>query len=218
MSEFTANYQSAFEGSAPSPTGDHAAHARLRSLLTQAPKTATKPASHWSWTAWAVVSLCALLLGVATLEKKQSVPSSTQAMVSRLETEITPNPRLTPGDISVVSKAQVCQANGQGAARQIPESLKRAVLAEYGVNNAPQETYEVDFLITPELGGSANIRNLWPEPYFSRTWNARVKDALEDRLHKLVCDGSLDLSTAQREIATNWVDAYKKYVRPDNPM
>jgi hypothetical protein len=68
------------------------------------------------------------------------------------------------------------------------------------------------------LGGSASIRNLWPQPYFGRAWNAHVKDALEDRLHTLVCSGDLDLSTAQREIATNWVDAYKKYVQPNNPM
>ena len=30
-------------------------------------------------------------------------------------------------------------------------------------------------------------RALWPEPYISRIWNAHVKDALEERLHEMVC-------------------------------
>jgi hypothetical protein len=37
---------------------------------------------------------------------------------------------------------------------------------------------------------------------------------LEDRLHALVISGKLDLKTAQREIATDWIAAYKKYVGP----
>lgn len=64
-----------------------------------------------------------------------------------------------------------------------------------------------------ELGGSNSLRNLWPESYHT-TWNARVKDRLEDKLHKLVCAGQLDLATAQRAIATDWISAYKTYVGP----
>src|SRR6185437_9183650 len=36
----------------------------------------------------------------------------------------------------------------------------------------------------------------------------RSKDALEDRLHELVCDGSLDLATAQHELA---FDVFKDF-------
>jgi hypothetical protein len=42
----------------------------------------------------------------------------------------------------------------------------------------------------------------------------RVKDRLEDRLHALVISRKLDLETAQREIATDWIAAYKKYIGP----
>ena len=47
-----------------------------------------------------------------------------------------------------------------------------------------------------------------------------MKDALERKLHKLVCAGKLDLKTAQRGIASDWTEAYKKYVRarPAAPM
>ena len=48
-------------------------------------------------------------------------------------------------------------------------------------------------------------------------WNAQVKDGLEDKLHKLVCSGQLDLKTAQQAIASNWIEAYKKYVSPNPP-
>src|SRR5262249_40294394 len=37
------------------------------------------------------------------------------------------------------------------------------------------------------------------------------------KLHKLVCAGRLDLKTAQREIASDWIEAYKKYVRTRPP-
>ena len=69
-------------------------------------------------------------------------------------------------------------------------------------------------LISLELGGSNSIKNLWPESYRTTPWNARVKDRLEDKLHELVCSGQLDLQTAQRAIASNWIEAYKKYVGP----
>src|ERR1700756_2628001 len=42
----------------------------------------------------------------------------------------------------------------------------------------------------------------------------RVKDRLEDRLHALVISRKLDLKTTQREIATDWIAAYKKYIGP----
>jgi hypothetical protein len=92
------------------------------------------------------------------------------------------------------------------------------VFEEYGISGAPPRAYEVDYLITPALGGADDIRNLWPQSYSPAVWNARVKDALEDRLHDLVCDGRLDLATAQRDIASDWIAAYKKYFETDRPL
>jgi hypothetical protein len=48
--------------------------------------------------------------------------------------------------------------------------------------------------------------------YITQPWNAHVKDKLENELHKRVCNGSLDLKTAQQEISTDWIAAYNKYV------
>jgi hypothetical protein len=48
-------------------------------------------------------------------------------------------------------------------------------------------------------------------------WNAHAKDALEERLQYMGCDKQIDLASAQRQIATDWVAAYKKYFHADNP-
>jgi hypothetical protein len=126
-----------------------------------------------------------------------------------------PSRKLTPGAIRNVAKDDVCSVNVQ--ASMVPVALQRRVFEEYGIPNAPQNAYEVDYLITPELGGAADIRNLWPEPYSATVWNAHVKDQLEDRLHQLVCGGQLDLATAQHDIATDWIAAYKKYFNSSRP-
>jgi hypothetical protein len=78
--------------------------------------------------------------------------------------------------------------------------------------------YEPDYLIAPEPGGADSIQNLRPEPYSSTDWDARVKDALAGRLHRMVCEGKIDLSTAQHEMSNDWISAYKNYFHRDQPL
>jgi len=92
------------------------------------------------------------------------------------------------------------------------------VLEEYGISGAEPRAYEIDYLITPGLGGADDIHNLWPQSYSATAWNADVKDALEDRLREMVCNGNLTLTQAQQEIAGNWIAAYKKYFHTDRPV
>jgi hypothetical protein len=101
----------------------------------------------------------------------------------------------------------VCAEHSSVQVRITSVALERKVFQEYGLAGAPTSNYEVDFLITPELGGTDDIRNLWPEPYSSTVWNAHVKDQLEERLYHLVCEQKVDLQTAQKDIATDWVAA-----------
>ena len=80
-------------------------------------------------------------------------------------------------------------------------------------HSANLSCYEEDHLISLELGGDPrNPNNLWPEPWFG-PWNARDKDMLEGKLHRMVCDGQIPLRDAQKAIATDWVGAYRKYVK-----
>src|SRR5262249_21392050 len=124
---------------------------------------------------------------------------------------------LTPGAVRPVAVSDICAARLGDNAQVVP-AVQRQVFAEYGMPNAEAGRFEVDYLITPALGGSDDIRNLWPQPYSGSAWNAYVKDALEDRLRTLVCAGRLDLATAQQEIAVNWIGAYKKYFHTTRPL
>jgi hypothetical protein len=117
-----------------------------------------------------------------------------------------------------VTENELCSAAAATTAPAVPVSLKRKVFELYGVTPPQPDAYEVDYLITPALGGADDIRNLWPQPYVSTVWNARVKDELEDRLRELVCGGQLDLAEAQRDISTDWIAAYKKYFQTDRPV
>jgi hypothetical protein len=126
-----------------------------------------------------------------------------------------PDPTLTPGATRPVNLGDVCSMRHEEVVRDVSGSLRQQVFREYGIVNPRPEDYEVDYLIAPGLGGTEDIRNLWPEPSTSSTWNAHKKDALEERLHQLVCDGQLDLDTAQKAIATDWITAYEKYCQSD---
>jgi hypothetical protein len=122
-----------------------------------------------------------------------------------------PKAGLTPGETRPITIAEICHnSQAEVVTGNIPEETRRKVFSEYGIS-AHSDNFEVDYLITPDLGGARSIRNLWPQPYSAR-WNAHVKDDLEQRLHQLVCDGKVDLATAQHDIAVDWIGAYKKYV------
>jgi hypothetical protein len=141
-----------------------------------------------------------------------------QAMNAKaLERQALPVASITPGAARPVSVQDVCLGRRR-IAPPIPEATRRQVLRDYGMEHVPDNEYELDYLITPELGGIADRRNLWPELYGSQSWNAYVKDALEHALPRLVCRGDIDLATAQRQMATNWIAAYRKYLSTERPV
>lgn len=127
-----------------------------------------------------------------------------------------PNGRLTPGATLLADRRTVCGLENVKN-KAVPSALQKKVFEEYGIRGAEPRLYEVDYLVTPALGGADDIRNLWPHSY-SADWNAKVKDQLEDRLRSMVCEGTVELDEAQREIAVNWIAAYKKYFHTDKPL
>jgi hypothetical protein len=130
----------------------------------------------------------------------------------------TPNVHLTPGAIRTASREEICSTADTKGFYPIPATLAYRVFEKYKIRNPGHRSYEVDYLITPALGGADDIRNLWPQPYVSGEWNAHVKDALEHYLHHEVCAGNLDLETAQRDISTDWIAAYRKYFKTNVPL
>lgn len=139
-----------------------------------------------------------------------------------------PDAALTPGAIMTNVTVEMLSVRGYSnnkvtGVRNVSESTKRKVFVRYygRVPDRPGD-YEIDHLISLEIGGSNEIENLWPEPYSTGLrYNAHVKDALENHLAAMVKndlkqnghDHATDLlHRLQREIATDWIAAYKKYV------
>jgi len=111
----------------------------------------------------------------------------------------------------------ICRAGGYTSTVRPPEAVtsveKRSALRSYN-DTAPTATYELDHLVSLELGGSPNSpRNLWPEPGAS----PNPKDTLETALHDLVCSHRMTLTDAQNAIAGNWVTTYRQVIGTD-PM
>jgi len=138
--------------------------------------------------------------------RAQPPPPSCHALGSGLYSR--PDPACTPGALNpTVTQATahktIC-ARGWTEEVRPPEAVtereKEASMAAYG-DQGSMASYEYDHLIPLELGGATNDRrNLWPAPGAS----PNLKDAFEDRLRAEVCDGTISLARAQREMAENW--------------
>lgn len=112
-----------------------------------------------------------------------------------------PDPDCTPGrTLPGVTAAEVCTPGWATDHRNVPASVRRQVLARYGVPTDRHFEGELDHLISLQLGGTNAAENLWPQA--GKIPNE--KDLIEGRLHRLVCSGRLELAEAQRRIAADW--------------
>ncbi len=120
-----------------------------------------------------------------------------------------PDPQCTPGAIFPdATVAQICTAGYSSKVRNVTDSVKNQVYAEYGIASHQPGEYEVDHLISLELGGSNDIANLWPEPADPRP-GFHEKDKIENYLHDQVCSGAITLQQAQSQIAHDWLSVYE---------
>ena len=129
-----------------------------------------------------------------------------------------PDPKLTPGDVLEVRVRDIAVPGYSKKVRNVTASTKKKAYEEYGITHREKGEYEVDHLISLQLGGSNSLKNLWPQSYQTQPWNAYIKDAVENELHARVVDGSMDLKTAQRMIATNWIAAYQQLFHTKLPL
>src|SRR5450755_14679 len=149
----------------------------------------------------------------ASVVQPQPAPDSCHATGSGLYSE--PDPRCTPGSLNPKVTAQtidqtICRSGWTQTVRpdeSITEQEKPASIVAYG-DTGSERGYEYDHLVSLELGGATNdARNLWPEPGAS----PNPKDAVENQLHRLVCDGQMRLAQAQHTIATGWIAWAKRH-------
>ncbi len=121
-----------------------------------------------------------------------------------------PDRACTPGDIlPEATRDEICQPGYARSVRDVNTSTKNKVYAEYGITHHAAGEYEVDHLVSLELGGSNNVANLWPEPASPKP-GFHEKDKVENYLHDQVCSGAMSLQDAQVQIATNWLAVYQR--------
>lgn len=133
-----------------------------------------------------------------------------------------PDSKLTPGSTTNVPINILVQHGYTKIVRSVKENEKRQVFLRY-FGTIPDRIgdYEVDHLISLELGGDNSVSNLWPQSYLSVPYNAHTKDKLENYLARRVREefrtngpsAAENLLTGfQREIATNWVACYTNHL------
>lgn len=134
--------------------------------------------------------------------------------------ELTPgaaDPRVTQANIHKT----ICVPGYSKSVRppvRITNKIKAATFASYGIKTDAPNDYELDHLISLELGGApADEKNLWPEPWetrghkvAARGTGAETKDKVENWLHRQVCADKIPLVDAQRQMATDWPSVLKE--------
>jgi len=126
---------------------------------------------------------------------------------------VLPDPQLTPGAVLAVTKEQVCAPGYAAVVAKLKKEVARSkaeVYQRYGIKSHGWGEYQINALVPLELGGSAEITNLFPLAYGGQPWNAMLKDRLDDLLVKQVCSGEVKLDVAQAEEGNDWTKAYTR--------
>lgn len=175
------------------------------------------------WPAWVMAGL--LLLSVAALiavvsvalSRRDDSPAGAAPAYVPIGNErppglAMPDRSMSPGDVFPdATVADICKSGYASRVRDVSTDTKNGIYAAYHIKSHAPGEYEVDHIVPLSLGGSNDIKNLYPEPAEPKP-GFHEKDVLEVTLHGLVCAGSLDLRVAQDAIATDWWTAYVKYV------
>lgn len=183
---------------------------------------------------WSTMSACRLPLGAFARTARQRRPPgspilrhllaalalSTMLAGASFADDI-PDPTRTPGAVRPgLTKARICSIRWGRDERHVSDAMKQQVFEAYGLSgnddarcvpDARGRRCEIDHLISRELGGADEVKNLWPQTYGTSPWNAALKDKLENRLHIELCAGRISLDAARAMLVNDWRKAYEKY-------
>jgi hypothetical protein len=121
----------------------------------------------------------------------------------------TPDPTCAPGAIDPAVTQQniastICRSGYTATVRPSTSQTNKVKAKMYQAYAIPAgTTSELDHLVSLELGGSNDTKNLWPEVGSL----PNPKDKVENDLHRAVCSGKVTLAAAQQAIATDWLTA-----------
>ena len=80
--------------------------------------------------------------------------------------------------------------------RNVPHEEKLAIAQEYGISTNDFASYEFDHYIPLAIGGSDDIKNIWPQPLSG----AHQKDTLEQELFNKLSTGAITQAAAIAQI------------------
>ena len=89
--------------------------------------------------------------------------------------------------------------------RNVDQSKKQKVADEYGIPKSDWSKYEFDHLIPLGIGGSSDIRNIWPQPKVE----ALEKDKVEQQVFNGMQSGKMTQAEAVKMI-WDWIDEHYK--------
>lgn len=107
-----------------------------------------------------------------------------------------PNPALTPGDRGPAPLLSF----------RLGDDLRQQVFKEYGLNGADPK-YTVCMLIPGSLGGTTELKNLFP----TTRWFADLKVRLDKKLTDEVNSGALTMAQAEAELKADWIKAMHRH-------
>ena len=125
--------------------------------------------------------LSLLLIGTTPVFATYGVQTKTSHCVAG----VSPDPECSPGAVLTTNSKIVCVVGYTKKVRAVTTTTMKKVFKEYDLPWSTRSNYEVDHIISLELGGSNDISNLFPESYTISN-GARVKDTFENYLHSQV--------------------------------
>ena len=116
----------------------------------------------------------------------------------------------TPGKTGKATKEEICSGSYAASVKPVKPGDAQDAYDSYGIR--ADSGRELVQLVPSTLGGTNDKQNLWPLPA-SREFGPAQKKALDEKLHSMVCAGTIELKVAQDALKKNWMEAYKKYVQ-----
>lgn len=118
-----------------------------------------------------------------------------------------PDRGATPGVIAHRDLTTICTTKWGKDSRHVTEAMKRRTYDRYRATKVKDRCCEIDHLLSRDLGGADDERNLWPQPWTQ----ARLKDRVEVEAKKRVCARRVDLAETQATMMRDWTVLYRDW-------
>jgi len=127
----------------------------------------------------------------------------------KINSTIYPNPELTPGNFLTMDTDFLCiPRTVEELAKDTTVETKKQIFENYQLSYPPKKKYQMDRYIPISLGGSNDIRNIWPQSIDYPGY--QEKDKAEEYLYNLMCNNTINITTAQERIKTDWIAVFKE--------